>query len=68
MENYPFYPFLSGALEMDYKCSGLQVFRLECLIWVNSFCFFKEKDVRPDGRNLEEFRPTVLNIGKSNNI
>ncbi|XP_052793450.1 exosome complex component RRP43-like isoform X2 [Mya arenaria] len=24
---------------------------------------FIEKDVRPDGRTLEEFRPTVLNIG-----
>jgi len=28
------------------------------------FCLLlQEKDVRPDDRSLEEFRPTILNIG-----
>ena len=34
-----------------------------CLVNEQLTCL-QEKDVRPDGRNLEEFRPTVLNMGK----
>ena len=32
--------------------------------FIEQLTCLQEKDVRPDGRNLEEFRPTVLNMGK----
>ena len=32
---------------------------------MKNYLFVQEKEVRPDNRELGEFRPTVLNIGGS---